>query len=157
MASLDTHDLERLLRVFHRRGSDGQRVYTDDDIRRFLPVLALAATRDGETSEGVVVVLQGFARSLGIGPETGAEDTERLVRRYLEQNPPHPQMLAEVRGILQDVLLQIGRLDPASAAKVLGRAVSSVPVGHGEAPRGSRKAGPLVRFELGGDAEPPEE
>ncbi|MFZ9886633.1 MAG: hypothetical protein ACO3JL_03930 [Myxococcota bacterium] len=157
MAALDTHDLERLLRVFHRRGSDGQRVYSDDDIRRFLPVLALAAMRDGELSEGVVVVLQGFAKSLGIGPETGAEDTELLVRRYLEQNPPHPQMLAEVRGILQEVLLQVGRLDASAAAKVLGQAVSSVPVGHGEVPRGSRKAGPLVRFELDSDPQKSED
>jgi hypothetical protein len=145
---LDEMALDRLLRLFVRRDADGARAYSADDVRAFLPVLVLSAGEALELSPPLLEVMQRFCARLGLTTAMAPDEVAARVRAHYEEHPPHPQLLADLKGVVREELLRKDAAAGEQAAKAMGQAVAKTPVGHGAAPEGSTRASPLARFAL---------
>jgi hypothetical protein len=137
----DEH-LRGLLAIFERRIA-GERVYSDADVRAFVPLLWIAGGAKKPTG-ALAELIAAFAKELALPPDATKEHAEQAVSAWLVEHPPQPELAAEV----QAYLISLRTPDAKAAAALLGHAMSNVPVGARPAPPGSSKASPLARFTM---------
>lgn len=139
---------ETLLAVFERQNDDGTYLYSDREVREFLPLLVLAA---GETIDGIphLMELMGqFASKLGLQPEMDREQIQRAVETYYAENPLNPRLLAAFQTAVHETVVGSVSIDAVKAfAKFAGDRPDQIPDGS-PPPEGSIKGGPLARFQL---------
>jgi hypothetical protein len=101
-----------LARVFHRKGPDGCRVYSDREVRAVLFRLYWRLKPLG-SSEFTQRLLGEYAVLIGLDPEQSLEEMDAAIDRYFLANPPNAALERDVERVLGDASL--GVFDRAAA------------------------------------------
>jgi hypothetical protein len=109
-------DLER---IFQRRGKDGQRVYSKDEVRAYLFRLFLeigpaAFGRSGPSVEAMLWIAE-YSLAIGITPGQDAEEMKAKVLAYYKKHPIRADLRAEVEQVLKDA--SMGLYEQSSARR----------------------------------------
>ncbi len=97
-------DFARLKAIFERRDDDGERVYGDEEVRPFIPLLYFAAGAAAPPKGGAMAgTLQTFAAEAGLLPELSPEDRRERLAGWLEENPLNPALAGEVHAFVVDL------------------------------------------------------
>ena len=139
-----TRELEALL---EKKGPDGQPLFSDDEVREVVPLLAAGIARGfpgAELPKFVVECIGDVAIKAGIDQATPAAMVWPTLERYYLEHPS--PLVAQIEGILRRVGAG-GAIDGArAAAAALGVVTSMKPLDGGERPGGTVPAGPAARF-----------
>lgn len=141
---------EAMLKVFETQNADGSFLYSDEDVRHFLPMVLLGAgnvTADQLTEE-VADLLGEFAQKAGLTKGESGEAMGQKVTAYYEQHPPNAALVAAFQKFLQSFAAQGGDAPARAMAAALGQQHSNRPVG-GDRPEGAVGGGVLARLQGG--------
>ncbi len=83
-----------ILALFHR--------YPDVEVRRFLPILFLAAGEAQSWSPAVKIFMERFARSLGVQPDWTGEQFQAAVEAYVEESI-NPQLRLDLADAVRQL------------------------------------------------------
>jgi hypothetical protein len=139
---------QALAQLLDRKNADGSPLYSDEQVRAAIPMLAAGIARafPGVTFPKFVVECVGdAAAAAGIDEKTPADQVWPLLEKWTlaNQNP----LAAEIEKLLRQSAAGSGGIDGArAAAAALGVEVSRQPLDGGVRPEGTVPAGPAARF-----------
>lgn len=143
----DPGALTSLLAIFDARQPDGTFVYTDAEVRHYLPYLVLAAKIPIETLHESVQELVGqlvVDAKLELG--AGAAKVQEALHAFYAAKPVNAALHKAVMGFAREQLLQSGDAGRAAVAALLGRETTTGVLGGGVRPPGTVPGGPLSRL-----------
>lgn len=102
-----TNDLlqraEQILEPFDQQNPDGTYLFSDTDVRRFVPLLFILSEAPLDPSQmtpELKEAMEAFLTSFGLSFESELRQIYSAAREYYQSNPPNPALLAELRQIL---------------------------------------------------------
>ena len=142
--------MERELRaLLEQRTPDGKLVFSDEDVRAVLPVVAMAVARvvpDVVFPRFVMELIGAVAQQAGVKASATPEQATAALSQYYAKHPLPARLVAAVERLLAG---EMATLTPGAArniARVIGATVTSQPLDSGVRPQGTVKAGPSARF-----------
>lgn len=147
-------DVERhadaLAALINQRAADGAFVFSDDDVRHFLPLLCLSVARelpDVEFPASVQTLLAEFAAASGIDGTTAPDQVQQAVEKFYAARPIAPGLKTAVEQFLRELLQEGGDAAVAAVHRVLGSERVLKPLERtAPPPTGAVAAGPAARF-----------
>jgi hypothetical protein len=146
----DFEAAQKLLQVFDQQNDDGEHVFSDEDVRHFVPLLLLSLGGDVDTGalgEETLLLIGETAAAAGIEGDASGEAAAEKITAYYEANPPNEALLEALNRFLREGLAEGQGPGVSSAVKsLLAQEASNRPVGDGPAPPGSVRGGLGARF-----------
>lgn len=135
-----------LAAVFDARKPDGTFVYSDAEVRHYLPLLILSAkvpfaALDAATQQ----ILGEFVGLAGLDLSKPAEQVQATIEAYYQKNPVNPALQKGIMDVVRGVLASGGDVSKAALAALGGQKSTGV-LGGGVRPAGTAPGGVLTRL-----------
>lgn len=138
---------QKLLSVFDRQNEDGEYLFSDEDVRHFLPLMLLALGGDIDPAalgDSTQQLMGELAVAAGIEDTGDPADVAAKITAFYEENPPNEELVAAVNQFLREGLAEGDRPAVSKAVQdLIGGEASNRPVGAEPAPEGALR-GPLA-------------
>lgn len=149
----DLEIAQSLLGLFDQQADDGSYLFSDADVRHFLPLMLLElgdAVSPQELSPETQELLGQLAVAAGVDQDTPADEVSGKIAAFYERNPPHPTLLGAFQGFLREhVSGKDGGAGVTKAVKqLLGQEGASRPLDSGQ-PRAAGTVGGGLLARLG--------
>jgi hypothetical protein len=134
--------------VFRRENDDGSYMFTDEEVRHFLPWVLLNLDVDLSTlDDGMVALFAEACSAAGVKDGMDVDDIMATFAAYYAAQPPR----AELAAAFETVWKQVNAEAPPEAknpfARFSGAAPLTAPVAGAARPAGTIPAGPMARFQ----------
>ncbi len=121
-AGLIREQAASLQSILERKGPDGRRVYSDEDIKALVPLFVVAAGADEEDlPEALWPHLKDLAAP---GGDHLQDQLDGALSRY-RARPVNPQLLADVRALVHGE--GFGNVELEAVARAVGRVLGHAP------------------------------
>lgn len=109
MASEQTRrqNIERLMGFFERQDDEGLYVYSDEDVRHFLPLLVLTiATESDETSWSPATrkLMEGFTKSIELPADASVTQLSDAVQAYYKKHPIDKELQNNFQAVVRNII-----------------------------------------------------
>ena len=142
-----------LLRALDATDADGERQFSEDDVRHYLPLFVLRMVESAPAAplpRPIVELMQQFFERIEVPAGASVEQLQARVKAHYAAHPPNRHLVAALERAFRDDAASGAERDTDGVAAFLGMKSSKVPLGaRGPAPEGAIAAGPLARFRLG--------
>jgi hypothetical protein len=103
-SSNDTQKTLAFWDIFLQRDPAGDYVFSDVDIRGFLPLLfiQLYQVLGERTPQPIQQQLRHFVEALGLPADTDSKGLEQVVKAHFEANPPNPHLVKAYERFLRE-------------------------------------------------------
>ena len=148
----DLETAQSLLAMFDRQSEDGEYLFSDADVRHFLPLVLLqlgpAAPPDALDPEAQELLGQ-LAVAAGVDDQTSPDEVVEKIKGFYERNPPNPQLVEAFQRFVREHVADEAAGGGVSKAvsQLLGQEASKRPLeSGGPRPAGAVGGGLLARL-----------
>lgn len=148
-SSSNPQAMKTLMGLFERQKPDGTFVYSDAEVRHYLPYLVLSAKVPLDRLHDSVQLMVGqLVVDAKLDLKAGAEKVQVQLEAYYAAHPVNPELHKAVLGFARESLAAgaSGDAGRAAVAAMLGQDKASGVLGGGLRPAGTTPGGPLARL-----------
>jgi hypothetical protein len=135
-----------LAAVFDARKPDGTFVYSDEEVRHYLPLLILTAKIPFQKLDAAAQRILGeFVGAAQLDLSKPPAEVQAVIEKHYEKNPVNPALHKGIMDVVRSVLAGGGDVSSAALAALGGQKTTGV-LGGGVRPAGTAPGGVLARL-----------
>lgn len=139
---------ERLMDVFRRQNDDGEYVFSDDEVRHFLPWVLLNLDVDlGALDDGMVTLFAEACSAAGVKDGMDVDAITACFAAYYVEHPPRAELAAAFETVWKQVNADAAPDAKNPFARFSGAVPLTAPLAGAARPAGTIPAGPMARFQ----------
>lgn len=144
----DVSTLKTLMAIFEKQKPDGTYLYTDAEVRHYLPYLVLAAKVPlDQLHESVQLLVGQLVVDAKLDLKAGAEKVQQQIEAYYNSKPVNAELHKAVMGFVRETLSSGGDEQRAAlASALLGKEQATGVLGGGVRPAGTSPGGMAARL-----------
>lgn len=139
---------ERLMDVFRRENDDGTYMFSDDEVRHFLPWVLLHLDVDlSALDDGMVALFAEACSAAGVKDGMDVDDITACFTAWYVEHPPRAELAAAFELVWKQVNADAAPETKNPFARFSGATPLTAPVAGAARPAGTIPAGPMARFQ----------